>query len=51
VVEWEAVLRGLADAGYRGGISLELEDEDYLGSFPAEKEGYSLAAKTLTTSR
>ena len=36
---WSLILRILADNGYSGGISIELEDEDYIGSEKLEKEG------------
>ncbi len=36
---WPLILRILADNGYSGGISIELEDEDFLGSEPLEKSG------------
>ena len=36
---WPLILRILADNGYAGGISIELEDEDFIGSEPLEKSG------------
>ena len=36
---WSLILRILADNGYSGGISIELEDEDFIGSEKLEKEG------------
>jgi sugar phosphate isomerase/epimerase len=37
--DWKQVLNLLADSGYSGGISIELEDEDFLGTESLEKEG------------
>jgi sugar phosphate isomerase/epimerase len=36
---WPTVLQILAAGGYHGAISLELEDENYWGGEPAEKQG------------
>jgi sugar phosphate isomerase/epimerase len=46
-VDWPAVLRALADAGYRGGISVELEDEEFLGDEESERRGLIEARRFL----
>ena len=38
-VRWADVLSTLAGHGYRGGVSVELEDEDYAGSDDREQAG------------
>ena len=44
---WAAVLATLAESGYAGGISIELEDEQYLGDEAAERRGLAEAAAFL----
>lgn len=44
IAPWERLLRILKDAGYRGIISIELEDKDYNGTEAGEKRGL-LAAR------
>ncbi|MDB5296234.1 MAG: Xylose isomerase domain protein barrel [Phycisphaerales bacterium] len=39
VVPWRAVWDALADVGYVGGVSIELEDEEYLTDEAAERRG------------
>jgi len=39
VADWKQILTVLADHGYSGGVSIELEDEDFLGTEQLEKEG------------
>ena len=48
-VDWPAVLRALADAGYRGGVSVELEDEAFLVDELAERRGLVEARRFLET--
>jgi sugar phosphate isomerase/epimerase len=36
---WPLILRILEDKGYIGGISIELEDDDFVGSEQLEKKG------------
>ena len=43
IVPWRPVFEALFAAGYRGGVSIELEDADYLGDADREKEGLLLA--------
>lgn len=42
-VDWPETLRVLVAAGYRGGISVELEDADFNGTEAGEKRGLILA--------
>ena len=44
---WIEVCRILADTGYKGAISIELEDSDYTGSPEAEQQGLLDAAQFL----
>ncbi len=46
-VDWPETLRILAAAGYRGGISVELEDADFHGTEADEKRGLILAREFL----
>ncbi len=44
---WPLILRILADNGYSGGISIELEDEDFIGSEQLEKKGLNASRDFL----
>lgn len=46
-VRWSQVLAGLATAGYRGTVSIELEDFRYAGTAEREQAGLRLAANYL----
>lgn len=46
-VDWPAVLGALAKAGYEGGLSIELEDAEYLGDEAAERRGLVEARRFL----
>jgi sugar phosphate isomerase/epimerase len=47
VVAWAEMLRTLAEAGYRGGVSIELEDEEFLGDEVNERKGLVEARRFL----
>ncbi|MCC3377402.1 sugar phosphate isomerase/epimerase [Cohnella sp. REN36] len=47
LVDWEQVAGGLARSGYRGGISIELEDHYFWGTLEAERKGIAEAAAHL----
>ena len=46
-VDWLETLRVLAEAGYEGGVSVELEDLDFHGTEDAEKRGLILSREFL----
>lgn len=46
-VPWPEILGMLRDSGYRGTVSVELEDEDFQGSVEAEQRGLILARDFL----
>ena len=46
-VDWPETLRTLAAAGYRGGVSVELEDLEFHGTEDAEKRGLILSREFL----
>ena len=46
-VDWPETLRLLVAAGYRGGLSVELEDADFHGTGADEKRGLILAREFL----
>ncbi len=46
---WTEVCRILADTGYKGAISIELEDSDYHGTAELEQQGLLDAAKFLAS--
>jgi sugar phosphate isomerase/epimerase len=46
---WSEILRLLVAAGYKGAVSIELEDRDYHGSDEAEQRGIIEGAQFLTT--
>ena len=46
-VPWAEVFAALAEAGYAGGVSIELEDEEYLTDDAAERRGLVEAAAFL----
>ncbi len=46
-MRWTAGLRILAEAGYKGCVSVELEDGEFVGSEAGEKMGLTLARKFL----
>ena len=46
---WTEVCRILADTGYKGAISIELEDSDYHGSAELEQQGLLDSAKFLAS--
>lgn len=46
-VRWPAAFQILADHGYRGAVSIELEDEEFNGSEAGEKQGLVLGAGFL----
>lgn len=47
-VPWKEVFSALAEVGYEGKVSIELEDADYLGPAEREQQGLLEAARTLT---
>lgn len=46
-VKWNELLAALVEVGYAGGISIELEDADYLGDEAAERRGLIEARRFL----
>ena len=49
--DWKQILNLLADSGHSGGISIELEDEDFLGTEWLEKEGLIAARDFIANVR
>lgn len=49
-VKWSSLLAALSAGGYRGGVSIELEDEQFNGTEAGEKQGL-LAARDFLASR
>jgi sugar phosphate isomerase/epimerase len=47
-IRWSRAFQILADNGYRGAVSIELEDEDFNGSEAGEKQGLVLGAGFLS---
>lgn len=47
VTDWPGTFRVLADAGYRGMVSVELEDENFNGKAVGEQEGILLGGRFL----
>jgi sugar phosphate isomerase/epimerase len=47
VMRWTEALKILRDSGYKGGISIELEDEQFNGSEDGERLGLRLAGRYL----
>ncbi len=45
---WSEILRILAENGYQGAVSIELEDKDYNGSEDGEKRGFIAGAQFLS---
>ena len=45
---WTEITRILSENGYKGAISIELEDENYNGSEDGEKRGFIAAAQLLS---
>jgi hypothetical protein len=43
------LLRILKSAGYEGGVSVELEDEQFMGSEEGEKRGFIASREYLTS--
>ena len=46
-MRWTEAFRILTEAGYTGGVSIELEDENFNGTDEGEKQGLILSQQFL----
>ena len=47
VARWSEIFRQLVEAGYKGAVSVELEDDNFMGTEEKEKNGILFARDTL----